>query len=168
MTRGIRKMTIYEDQLDRHAFLGVLADAVDRHGWRCHAYCLMTNHYHALVQTPEPNISEGMCRLNGVYARRFNARHLFEGHLFERRFRSEFIARESHLLEVVRYIELNPVRAGICPAPDDWPWSSYRAHAGLERPRSFLTTEWTLGLFAPRVEVARDAYRTFVRAGAAG
>jgi REP element-mobilizing transposase RayT len=161
-TRGVRKQPIYDDQLDRQAFLGLIGEVVERYGWRCYAYCLMGNHYHLLAETPQPTISDGMCRLNGLYARRFNARHGFDGHLFEKRFHAELVERDEHLLEVARYIVLNPVRAGICASPADWPWSSFRAVAGYERPLRFLSTRWTLQLFGRRREVAQEAFRGFV------
>ena len=96
-----------------------------RCGWRVHAYCLMSNHFHLLFETPKPNISSGMQRLKCGYAEYFNGRHSLEGHLFKQRFGSRLIETERHWLETLRYIALNPVRAGLCEHPSDWPWSSF-------------------------------------------
>ena len=95
--------------------------------WLCHAYCLMTNHYHLLVETPDANISEGMRQLNGLYTQRFNRRHEHVGHVFQGRFKGILVERESHLLELARYVVLNPVRAEMVRAPEDYRWSSLRA-----------------------------------------
>lgn len=127
----------------------------------------MTNHYHLLVETPEETISQGMQILNGRYARDFNWKHGFEGHLFEKRFNDELIEDDAHLLEVSRYIVLNPVRAGICPEPGWWPWSSYRAMVGESAPPPFLTLDWLGGVFGSTPAKARPRYRGFVEDGIA-
>ena len=157
-TRGNRRQPIYLDAADRVRFLGFLGDVVVRLGWRCHAYCLMTNHYHVLVTTPNPDISVGMEYLNGRYAKRFNARHGYEGHLFERRFYSEVVEGDVHLLELARYIVLNPVRTRICANAGDWPWSSYNALVGRARPPRLLATKWLLSMFSSDRRRARDLY----------
>jgi REP element-mobilizing transposase RayT len=162
-TRGNRRCPIYLDARDREYFLALLETIVRALGWKIHAYCLMGNHYHLLVETPNGDIARGMEWLNGRYARWFNARRGFVGHLFERRYFEELIESEQHLLEVARYIETNPLRAGLVVDPADWPWSSYRAIAGLERPRRFLSTAWILGHFGRDLEVARVRYERFVR-----
>jgi REP element-mobilizing transposase RayT len=138
-TRGAGRQDIFLDYRDRVAFLLKLATVVNRHGWRCHAYCLMGNHHHLLVETREANLGEGMRLLNGDHARAFNRRHRRNGHLFGERFHAELIERESHLLETARYVVLNPVRAGLCRLPWEWPWSSFVATAGGNRPPPFLT-----------------------------
>ncbi len=146
-SRGNRRECIYLDVLDRRRFLGNLDDVVRRFAWRCHAYCLMGNHYHLVVQTPKPNISEGMQRLNSRYAESFNRRYRLSGHLFQGRFYSELVETDAHLLELARYVVLNPVRAGLCPDAADWMWSSYRATAGLERRPRLLTETGILAQF---------------------
>jgi REP element-mobilizing transposase RayT len=113
--------------LDSLRFLG---DVVARYGWICHAYCLMTNHYHLLIETPEANLSRGMHLLNGVYTQWFNRRHRRVGHLLQGRFKAILVEKERHLLELARYIVLNPVRAKMVRSVRDWPWSSYRAMSG--------------------------------------
>jgi putative transposase len=165
MARGNARQNIYLDDRDHAGFLETLARVVDRFGWLCHAYCLMSNHYHLLIETPKPNLPVGMRQLNGVYAQRFNRRHGRCGHLFQARYRSILVEKETHLLAVARYIVLNPLRAGICDDPGDYPWGSYRATAGHEPPPRFLTTDSILGQFALTRRKAQARYRAFVRAG---
>jgi putative transposase len=164
-SRGNRRQSIYADDHDRQKFLAFLADAVRRYRWHCHAYCLMENHFHLVVETPEPNISLGMHRLNSRYARWFNWRHALDGHLFQDRFYSTLVETDWHLLELSRYIALNPPRAGVCLSAADWRWSSYRATIGLTRRPTFLTIERILRQFGRERLAARQAYATFVREG---
>jgi REP element-mobilizing transposase RayT len=116
-SRGNARGTVFRDDLDRVAFLELLALVVDRFGWICHAYCLMGNHYHLLVQTPQPNLSSGMRQLNGVYAQRFNRRQRRVGHLFQARFGAKLVEKEASFLGTARYLVLNPVRAAIVERP---------------------------------------------------
>ena len=162
ISRGNGGDDIYLDSRDRTGFLRTLDLVVERFSWLCHAYCLMSNHYHLLIETPRPNLPVGMRQLNGVYAQRFNRRHDRRGHLFQARYRSIFVEKESHLLATARYIVLNPVRAAICDHPTDYGWSSYRATAGLEDRPKFLTAEWILAQFGRSRGAAQAAYRTFV------
>jgi putative transposase len=166
-TRGNRKDDIFTDTRDRARFLQLLEQIVISLEWRCHTYCLMTNHYHLLVQTSGADISRGMHRLNGVYAKWFNWRHDYEGHLFERRFRSGLVEGHAHLLELTRYIVLNPVRAGLMANAGDWRWSSYNAIVGEVPQPAFLTTSWVLSLFSSDPNRARELYAEFVAEGAA-
>lgn len=160
--RGVRKSDIFLETRDRELFLTLLDNVVDRHGWLCHAYCLMGNHFHLLVETPHPTLSSGMQYLNSRYAEWFNFRHGCEGHVVERRFLSVLVESDWHLLELCRYIVLNPVRAGIRRDPGEWPWSSYRATVGLDATPRFLTTSWVLSLFGRETERARASYVAFV------
>lgn len=125
----------------------------------------MTTHYHLLLQTPTANLSAGMHKLNGVYAQAFNRRHALPGHVFEGRYRGLLVEREAHLLELARYIVLNPVRAGVSGAPGSWPWSNYRATAGLAPVPEFLTVDWTLAQCGANARHAQASYRRFVRDG---
>lgn len=163
-SRGVRKLPIFVDDLDRNRFLGLLERAAGRSLWACPAYCLMTNHYHVLLDLPEPSLSSGMHWLNTIYAQWFNRRHEVEGHLFEDRFFSEEIESEAHLFEVLRYIPLNPVRAGICRHPGEWPWSSYRATVG-RADLGFLSRDWLLERFGRDPQSAQNHYREFVEDG---
>ena len=163
--RGNRRCAIYRDDADRTYFLGVLANVVERLAWRLHVYCLMTNHYHLVVQTPLANISRGMQRLNSMHAQWFNWRHELDGHLFQGRFHSVDVEEESHFIELSRYVVLNPVRAGIAEHPAAYRWSSYRATIGIgERPK-FLTCESIFETFGSTVDDAQAAYASFVKAG---
>jgi putative transposase len=162
ISRGNARQDVYLDDHDRTGFLGTVARVVDRFRWLCHAYCLMGNHYHLLIETPKPNLPLGMRQLNGVYAQRFNRRHTRCGHLFQARYRSILVEKDPHMLAVARYIILNPLRAGICDHPGDYPWSSYKATAGRERAPAFLTTDSLLSQFAGRRRNAQAAYRAFV------
>jgi REP element-mobilizing transposase RayT len=164
-SRGDGREEIFIDEGDRIVFLGVLERVVARQGWLCHAYCLMGNHYHLLLETPRANLSQGMRQLNGVYTQRFNLRHHREGHVFQGRFRSILVDREGYLLELCRYVVLNPVRANLAGEPADWRWSSYRATVGLEPVPPFLTVDWVLGQFGANRETARMRYREFIREG---
>lgn len=164
-TRGNNKQDVYLDGVDRYWFLEMFGKAVIKYEWVVYAYCLMTNHYHAVLRIPEGGLSEGMCELNGGFARWANIRHGRCDHLFGRRFGSREIVHESHLLEACRYVVLNPVRAGLVERPEDWIWSSYRACAGLDYPPEWFSPETLLRLFSPRPRQAMEAYRRFVHAG---
>lgn len=148
--RGNERKEIVHDDVDREAFVRLLATVVKRYGWILHGWVLMTNHYHLIVETPRPTLSAGMRQLGAVYSQAFNRRWKRCGHLFQGRFFSLHVQRESHLLELLRYTALNPVRAGLVKAPGAWPWGSYRATAGLEKRPSWLATEWTLSKFRGR------------------
>lgn len=161
-TRGNRRQPIYVDGRDARAFEALLTRIVRKLEWRIHGCCLMPNHYHLVIETPEPNLSVGMQRLNGVYAKSFNYAHGFEGHLFERRFRSVVVESDAHMLELARYLALNPVRAGLCVHPAEWPWSSYAPLAGRMRPPAYLTCEHVLAQFGPDVARARARFADFV------
>jgi REP-associated tyrosine transposase len=125
--RGNRRSPIFMDDGDRAFFMRLLRQTALRYGWRCLAYCLLTNHYHLLFWTAAEALPAGMRRLNAVHAMTFNERHGLEGHLFQDRYGSKLVQGQEHLLEAYRYIALNPVRAGMCRRPEEWPWSSYAA-----------------------------------------
>ena len=129
--RGNARAPIFLEDADRQLLLATLGDAHERHGWLCHAYCLMPNHYHLLLGTPEANLSQGMRQLNGLYTQRFNRRHDRVGHVFQGRFKGILVERGAHLLELARYIVLNPVRAGIVACAEAYRWSSLRATQDL-------------------------------------
>lgn len=164
-SRGNGRADIFRDDRDRLRFLSILADVIEQHGWRCHAYCLMTNHYHLLIETPEPNLSRGMAQLNGRYAQWFCHRHVTSGHLFQGRFWSIVVEKDTHLLELARYVVLNPVRGGIVRGPEDWPWSSHRAAIGLDPAPPWLQLEELLGMFGSTQGSAAESYARFVADG---
>ena len=160
-SRGNARGAIFVDDSDRCLLLDVIADVVERYRWRCHAYCLMTNHYHLLLDTPEANLSRGMRHLNGVFTQRANRRHDRVGHVFQGRFQGILVERETHLLELARYIVLNPVRANMVREAESYRWSSLRATLGLEARPAWLTID-VLASFG-----TRDRYLEFVREGLA-
>ncbi len=164
-SRGNARNDIVEDDTDRHAFLECLGKVVHRFHWLCHAYCLMGNHYHLVIETPEANLSQGMRQLNGIYTQRYNRRHRTVGHVFQGRYKAILIQKESHLMEVCRYVVLNPVRAKIVETVDQWKWSSYRGTAGLATGLPWLTVEWVLRQFGQERQHAARHYRRFVREG---
>lgn len=161
-SRGNRRAQVFTDDEDRRKFLNILADVNRRFETRCHAYCLMGNHYHLVLETPRGNLSAAMRQLNGVYTQRYNWLHEKVGHVFQGRYTAIIIQRDAHLLEAARYVVLNPVRAGIARGPEDWPWSSYLATAGLACPHPCLDTSWLLGQFGEELPAARKRYVEFV------
>src|SRR5690606_32736289 len=164
-SRGDRREIIYETDNDRQAFLSVLANVCETYNWVCHAYCLMDNHYHLLIETPEANLSKGMRQLNGVYTQKFNRFHDRYGDVFQGRYKAILVEKEYYLLELARYIVLNPVRAGMVRSAKDWPWSSYRATTGQVQAPLFLTTEWVLAGFGRRKRNVIEKYKQFVSEG---
>jgi REP element-mobilizing transposase RayT len=163
--RGNAREKVFLVDPDRELFLDVLGKVVERFDWRCHTYCQMTNHYHLLIETLEPTLSRGMRHLNGVYTQEFKRRHRRTGHVFQGRFKAILVERDAYLLELARYVVLNPVRAKMVRTAKDWPWSSYRATAGFEASPEFLTTDWILEQFGPSTPRAQKAYRKFVADG---
>ncbi len=164
-SRGDRREPIFDDDQDRRSFLTTLEQVVNRFNWVCHAWCLMDNHYHLLVQTPDGNLSRGMRQLNGVYTQASNRRHGRVGHLFQGRFKAILVDGDAYLLELTRYVVLNPVRAGMVNNPADWPWSSYRASAGLEPAAPWLAVDGLLAQFSGQRRRAQTRYAQFVAEG---
>jgi len=168
MSRGDNKQGIFLNDHDRERFFDIYSDIVDRLGWATFAWCLMGNHFHLVVETPDPNLSEGMRLLNGIYTQYFNKNHGRVGHLFQGRFRSIVVEKNRYLLELIRYVVLNPVRSGRIDAPGDWRWSSYRATAGLEECPDWFDPGWILELVSEGVggrESRRRQYIEFIAQG---
>jgi REP element-mobilizing transposase RayT len=164
-SRGDRQETIYEDNLDRLKFLDVLEEVITSYNWLCHAYCLMGNHYHLVVQTPDGNLSKGMRQLNGVYTQLSNRRHERVGHLFQGRYQGILVDEKAYLLELGRYVVLNPVRAGLVNHPAQWAWSSYRAMMDPARKPEWLSTGPLLSHFSKHRPEAVQKYQRFVAQG---
>lgn len=152
---------------DRLLLVRRLGAVVQRQGWVCHSWCLMDTHLHGLVETPEPNLGAGMQLLTGWYARRFNARHCREGHLFQGPYFAERIDGEEQFLNVAVYQVLNPVLAGLCTAPEHYPWSSYRQTAGLANAFPWVSAELVLGSLDDDRGRAQELYRRLVAASLA-
>ncbi len=162
--RGDRQEPIFEDDSDRFVFLDLLGKEVLQQGWVLYAFCLMGNHYHLLVETPEPNLVKGMRRLNGVYTQAFNRRHGRVGHVLQGRYKSILVDKDSYLLELCRYVVLNPVRAGMAHSAEDWHWSSYGPTVGAVPCPPWLAADRVLALFGEGA-AARRAYGRFVAQG---
>jgi putative transposase len=159
-SRGNARAPIFEGDADRRLLLRILGEVVEACRWVCHAFCLMTNHYHLLLETPEANLSRGMRQLNGLYTQRFNRAHERVGHILQGRFGAVLVERDAHLLELARYVVLNPVRAGLVDAAETYPWSSLRATLGIAPAPTWLTTRPLLARFGSRLR-----YLEFVREG---
>lgn len=162
--RGVRRGVVFVDEIDFQMYLRLLGRTIRLDRWAVQAYCLMPNHVHLLVRLREATLSRGMHRLHGTYARRFNERHGLVGHVFDARFGSMLIASEAHHFETLRYIPLNPIRAGLCDEPEDWPWSSHLAVAGLSGVFSVVAVDEVRELFGGHPGGARR-YRGFIAAG---
>lgn len=163
-SRGDRREPIFGDDADRRTFLEVVGAALDRFDACALAYCLLGNHYHLVLHTRRANLSMLMRHINGVYTQAYNRRHRKMGHLFQGRFKAILVDRDAYLLEVCRYVDLNPVRANMISHPADWPWSSYRAHVGNQAPLSWLDTPSVHGYLLGRdVANGRDSKRAAQR-----
>ena len=164
-SRGNRQADIFWDDADRRAWLGILGLACDRFNFSVHAYCQMTNHYHLLVETVDGGLGRGMRHLNGVYSQDINRRHAISGHLFQGRYHAVLVQKDSHLLELARYIILNPVRAGMVDRPEDWPWSSYHATAGTMHHGEWFDSRWLVDQFGANAVSGVKSYCRFVQEG---
>lgn len=161
-SRGSNRQPIFLHDSDRDDFLACLGRVVSRSKLCCLAYCLMPNHYHLVLATENGELSRSMQALNGRYALRFNRRYERDAHLFRNRFGASRQESDSQLLWTLRYTVVNPVESGLCGAPEQWRWSSYRASVGLDRPPSFLDVNRLLSYFGGTSERAMTVYRAFV------
>lgn len=163
--RGDRREDIFFRDEDRTDFLNILSQVCSRFNWVIHAYCLMTNHYHLLVETVDGNLSRGMRQLNGVYTQLINRNHNLVGHLFQGRYKAFLVQKEAYLLELSRYVVLNPVRANMVTDPVEWPWSNYRTVIAEEPEKEWFDSGWLLSQFGSERQAAITAYRQFVLSG---
>jgi REP element-mobilizing transposase RayT len=161
-----RRLFVEND--DRRWFEYRLDDVIRRYEWSCKAHCLLGTHYHLLVTTPEPNLAAGMKRLNGLHAQAVNDRHEQFGSLFRQRYQTQLVETDGHLLAALRYIALNPVRAGLCKRPADWRWSSYPAAIGWAAPALSLDLGSVRALFSADPAMARSRLQAFVEEGLNG
>jgi REP element-mobilizing transposase RayT len=165
--RGDRRERIFEDEVDRRSWLAVVEQALERFEATVFGYCLMGNHYHVVLQTHQPNLSRLMRHVNGVYTQRYNRRHRKIGHLFQGRFKAILVDKDAYFLEVCRYVDLNPVRAGMVRRPHDWAWSSYRAHTAKAVAPPWLDSAALHRQLAPRAprREGPSRYAQFVAQG---
>nr|WP_306801361.1 transposase [Endozoicomonas sp. ONNA1] len=164
-SRGNERKPIYLEEVDFSLFLDVLAEVCHRFNWVIHSWCLMNNHYHLVVETPDGNLSAGMRQLNGVYTTRFNRCHRRVGHLFQGRYKAILVDKTAYLLELSRYVVLNPVRARMVEHPADWLWSSYRYTLGELPSPDWLATDAMLLQFSDNRKQACEQFVAFVLAG---
>ena len=164
-SRGDGREDIFLGDADRELFLNTISTVCDRFNWCVHAYCLMNNHYHLVIETPDANLSKGMRQLNGVYTQSFNRKHKRVGHVFQGRYKAIIVQKESYLLELARYVVLNPVRARMVRSAKDWRWSSYRSTVGLVESDSWLNVDWLLSGFSRKRSEAYKRYSAFVSEG---
>jgi REP element-mobilizing transposase RayT len=162
MNRGAGRTAILPDDADRRTFLRLYADAAERSAWRCLAHCLMTNHFHLVVETPEGDVSAGMHRLSFLYAQYFNRKYTLEGHVFQGRFKTVVIGSDVQLLAAIRYVVTNPVRAGLTVTAEQWRWSSYRATVGIRRPPAFLSVHRVLRYFGSHRDEQQKRFAAFI------
>lgn len=162
-SRGNGKRLIFLNDQDRRVWLELLEETVKAHRFIVHAYCLMGNHFHLLIETPEGNLARGMHYLNAAYTQWFNKVHGRVGHVLQGRYKAFVIEKDSYFLEVARYIVLNPVRAGVVRSPGQWPWSNYRATVGKAATPDFLCIKDTLRYFDRDMAKACQSYSSFVR-----
>jgi len=158
--RGNEKKDVFRSHKDRERFLFYIASAAERYGAVIHAYCLMSNHFHLLMETPRGNLSEIMQYVNGAYTTYFNVKRKRTGHLFQGRFKSIVVDADEYAMELSRYIHLNPVRAGMVGKPEDHEWSSYRAYVGISASPAWLKTDIILSSFGGKSR--ENTYRAFV------
>jgi putative transposase len=161
-TRSAGPVPMFLDDIDRTWFCNRLAQIVREHGWTCHAFCLMTTHYHLLVEVETNALQRGMQRLNGPYAQRFNKCHNRSGHLRGDRYYAGAVATDGHMLLVLRYLARNPVEAGLCDRPSQWRWGSYRGCAGIDSGFDFVDSSQLQGYFGLERQRACELLRAFV------
>jgi REP element-mobilizing transposase RayT len=164
MSRGNGRMQIFLDDGDYRKFFYILSDVLDAYNVECWDACVMPNHYHLALMNTAPNLPEAMQHLNGEYGTWWNLRHNRVGHVFQGRYKDQIVQREGYLLNLIRYIALNPVRAGLVKAPELWPWSAYRCLAGAAPNPGFLCVERTLAVFGDgQIDIQRHRYVQHVR-----
>ena len=161
-SRGNDRQDIFKSERDREKFLSYLESSVERYGARIHVYCLMANHYHLMLETPEGNLSQIMQHINGAYTTYFNTKRKRSGHLFQGRYKAIVVDADEYATQLSRYIHLNPVRAGIVAVPEKYRWSSYQFYTSRKRVPGWLVADFILGFFGHKRSSAKEKYREFV------
>jgi len=164
-SRGNERRKIFLDAEDRIKFLGLVQDYHDRHGILIHAYVLMDNHYHLILETPQGNLLKIMHGVNGGYTNYFNRRHRRVGHLLQGRYRAILVEKDRYLLSLSRYVHLNPVRAGLVERPEEYQWSSYRGYIGKEKGEDWIEYRWVISQFGEQRKRAERRYKSYVEEG---
>lgn len=162
-SRGNEQKEVFKSNRDREGFLHYLETATERYGAVIHVYCLMSNHYHLLLETPRGNLSQIMRHINGAYTTYFNVKRKRAGHLFQGRYKAILVEADEYAKELSRYIHLNPVRAGLVEKPEDHPWSSYKGYAGKSKYPVWLNRDFILGYFDQKESAAQKKYEQFVK-----
>lgn len=165
MNRGLERRQVFTDSSEYREFLGLLAYVHQRYQLKVHSYCLMPNHYHLYVETPEGNLSKVMKHIDGVYTQKFNRKHARNGSLFQGRYKAILVEKESYSLEISRYIHLNPVKAKLAEKTEEWEWSSYGIFIGKKKKETYVETDWILSQFSQKREESRRLYRQFTLNG---
>lgn len=166
ISRGNNGSDVFKTDRDKESFLETLVRTLIKHHFLLHAYCVMTNHYHLLVETPRANLSQGMHSLNSSYARRYNLSRGLKGHVFEDRFSSFMVGDYDYFMKAARYIVLNPVKARIVDHPSLYPWSNYRFTSGLRDRPEVVCVDQTYSVFTQDTDLAQYLYTVFVLNGA--
>lgn len=162
--RGNAQQEIFTSSFENRLFLRLLGRVINEHGWSCHAYCLMVNHYHLVLEISKENLSEGMHELNQRYAVMFNNLHDRIGHVFQSRFFSRIVTSDNYMMELVRYILMNPVRAGLVEHPGSWPWNCYGEFLSAVPVQGMINRDLTLSLFSGDVHLAEAAFAEYIEA----
>ena len=161
-SRGDERKEIFKTVSDRQQFLSYLSSATTRYGAAIHCYCMMGNHYHLFLQTPQGNLSQIMRHINGAYTTYYNVKRHHAGHLFQGRYKAIVVEADQYALELSRYLHLNPVRAGMVEAPEHYRWSSYSSYIGIEQPPPWLDVDFVLGMFSADLPARQQRYREFI------
>ena len=165
ISRGIGKMTIFHNNKDWKKFIHFMERVIKKYNWTCHAFCLMSTHYHISLETPDANMVPGMKQLNQFYSQFYNWKYQRVGPVLQGRYKAWLVDREEKFLDNCRYIVNNAVDAKMVQHPSEWPWSSFRATRGLEKVPAFMETDFLLGHFSSSRKKAQKMYEDFVMAG---
>ena len=161
-SRGNERKDVFKSKRDRERFLEYLESATQRYDAVIHAYCLMDNHYHLLLETPSGNLPQIMRHINGAYTTYFNVKRKRSGHLFQGRYKAILVDIDEYAKELSRYIHLNPIRAKMVATPEEYDWSSYKYYIGKQKPAEWLYRDFILGYFGKKVSIAQKEYQKFV------